>query len=167
MLQIINLLQCVRNRSLESFLCECAVFVCNKWDLIEREGTEAESRVRNYIIERLDSTWPDLNPQSQVVQLSTTNAAESQNYGISSHQFVAVMNAVRTMMLKTIAARLKAEWRYMTNNKLFYRKCPRARPNWHLGQLVHGEGSQSLGESISKVKEALLNILNIEFTTAL
>ena len=111
-MQIINLLQCVRNRSLESFLCECAVFVCNKWDLIEKEGTEAESRVRNYIIERLDSAWPDLNPQSQVVQLSTTNAAESQNYGISSQQFVAVMNAVRTMMLKTIAARLKAEWRY-------------------------------------------------------
>ncbi|XP_028411513.1 dual serine/threonine and tyrosine protein kinase-like [Dendronephthya gigantea] len=113
--RILKLLERVKDQSLECFLCERAVFVCNKWDVIERKGSDEESAVKKYTIDRLKKTWPNLNAKTQVVQMSTTNAVVARKFGVKSEQFVSVMDAIKTMMLKTIAARLKAEWRWLND----------------------------------------------------
>ncbi|XP_028395813.1 dual serine/threonine and tyrosine protein kinase-like [Dendronephthya gigantea] len=113
--RILKILERVKDQSLDCFLCERAVFVCNKWDLIERKGSDEKSAVKKYTIDRLKKTWPNLNAKTQVVQMSTTNAAVARDFGIKSEQFVSIMDAIKTMMLKTIAARLKAEWRWLND----------------------------------------------------
>ena len=102
----------VKKNSLECFLSEYGVFVCNKWDIIERKGNNEESAVKKYVIHHLEKNWPNLNSKTQVVQMSEPNAAEARKYGIKSGRFVTVMNAIKTMLLRTITARLEAEWRY-------------------------------------------------------
>ncbi|XP_028411477.1 uncharacterized protein LOC114534129 [Dendronephthya gigantea] len=110
--RILKLLEKVKNQSPECFLCERAVFICNKWDLIP---SHEKTAVKKNAIDRLKKTWPNLNPNTQVVQMSTTDAVKAKGFGMKSEQFVTVMDAIKTMMLKTIAARLEAEWRWLND----------------------------------------------------
>ena len=86
----------------------CALFVCNKWDQVP-PGEANE--VKNYIIQRLTHCWPNLDPHSQIIYMSSTNATEAQALGIITEEFVGPMNGIKSMVLKSIEARLQTKWR--------------------------------------------------------
>ena len=87
---------------------KCALFICNKWDQVpEKEDKE----VKKHVIRNLRRCWPDLDPESQIIYMSSMNAAKAQDFGIISEEFSSLMNHMRTMILKSIQARLEIHWR--------------------------------------------------------
>ena len=82
--------------------------MCNEWDKVPPEEA---NEVRNYIIQRLTHCWPSLDPHSQVIYMSSTNASEAQALGIITEEFAGLMNGIKAMVLKCIEARLQTKWR--------------------------------------------------------
>jgi len=92
----------------ESVASQCVLFVCNKWDQIpEKEVKEVQS----HVIKKLKNCWPGLDPTSQIIFMSTKNAGIAQNHGIITEDFFFLMNGIRSMVLKSIEARLEMHWR--------------------------------------------------------
>ena len=111
-LQLENLLDEVRQIRLEepkeSVPYQCALFVCNKWDQVpEKEVKE----VQNHVIKKLKKCWPGLDPKSQIIYMSTKRTSEAQNFGIISEEFLSLMSGMKSMVLKSINARLEMHWR--------------------------------------------------------
>lgn len=72
-----KLLEGVKEKRREGeFPSTCALFVCNKWDQIP--GKEAKD-VENHVIRQLRNFYPDIVPENEIVQMSTTNASIAQN----------------------------------------------------------------------------------------
>ena len=84
------------------------MFVCNKWDQVTPEEA---NRIKDYIIKKLTHCWPNLDPHSQIMYMSSTNAREAQALGIITEEFEVLMNGIKSMVLKSIQARLENEWR--------------------------------------------------------
>ena len=92
----------------ESVSSQCALFVCNKWDQVpEKEVTE----VQDHVIKKLKKCWPGIDPKSQITFMSTKNASIAQNHGIITKEFFSLMNGIRSMVLKSIEARLEMHWK--------------------------------------------------------
>ena len=92
----------------ESVSSKCALFVCNKWDQVpEKEVKE----VQNHVIKKLKKCWPGLDPKSQIIYMSTNNARFAQNLGIITEEFSSLMSGIKSMVLKSIEARLEMHWR--------------------------------------------------------
>jgi len=111
-LQLGKLLAEVREVTLtaqkESVASQCALFVCNKWDQVpEKEVKE----VQDHVIEKLKRYWPGFDPESQIICMSTKNASVAQKYGIITKEFFSLMSGMKSMVLKSIEARLKMHWR--------------------------------------------------------
>ncbi|KAL9964095.1 hypothetical protein ACROYT_G027677 [Oculina patagonica] len=87
-----------------------ALFVCNKWDQVPPDEAD---EVRKYIIKELKQCWPSLDPESQIIYMSSTNALRAQVFGIITDEFAGLMNGIRSMVLKSIEARLQAQWRWL------------------------------------------------------
>lgn len=99
-----------RKEGQEEFPARCALFVCNKWDQVpEKEIKE----VKRHVVAKLRKCWPGLDPRSQIVYMSTMNASKAQSYGIITRDFVSFMTGMRSMVLKSIEARLEIHWRWL------------------------------------------------------
>ena len=86
-MQIVKLLQGVRKISeerKERFPSKCALFVCNKWDTVPENEKQ---QVKEHVIKKLKRCWPELDPNSQIVYLSTKQAANAQAHGIITQDF--------------------------------------------------------------------------------
>ena len=66
------------------FSPDCALFVCNKWDNIP--ASEA-SEVIKHITDKLRQCLPALDPDLQVMRLSTAKALMVQKYNIMNAEF--------------------------------------------------------------------------------
>ncbi|PFX22049.1 Mitogen-activated protein kinase kinase kinase 7 [Stylophora pistillata] len=109
--QLGKLLEGVKEKRREGeFPSTCALFVCNKWDQIP--GKEAKD-VENHVIRQLRKFYPDIVPEKQIVQMSTKKASIAQNHGIITKDFVALMDCMRSMILRGIKARLEIYWRWL------------------------------------------------------
>ena len=86
----------------------CALFVCNKWDQVPPDEAK---EVKNYIIKKLTQCWPNLDPDSQIIYMSSTNALKAQGLGVITDEFAGLMNGIKSMVLKSIEARLQTQWR--------------------------------------------------------
>lgn len=92
----------------DSVSSKCALFVCNKWDQVpEKEIKE----VQNHVIRKLTKCWPGLVPESQIIHMSTKNATLAQSHGIVTEEFFSLMNGLRSMVLKSIEAKLEMHWK--------------------------------------------------------
>jgi len=92
----------------ETVLSQCALFVCNKWDQVEEKE---KKQVQNHVIEKLKKSWPGLDPESQIIFMSTKKASIAQSYGVISKDFSSLMSGMRSMVLKSIKARLEMYWK--------------------------------------------------------
>ena len=109
-LQLGKLLEGVKEkRKEEEFTSTCALLVCNKWDQVKE--TKEEKKVENHVIEKLKKFYPHIVPEKQIVQMSTKNARIAQNYGIITNRFFSLMNCMRSMVLRSVKARLEFYWR--------------------------------------------------------
>jgi len=111
-LQLEKLLDDVREATLEgqkeSVASQCALFVCNKWDQVPEKEVE---EVQNHVTKKLKKRWPGIDPKSQITYMSTKNASVAQNRGIITKDFFSLMNGIRSMVLKSIEARLEMHWK--------------------------------------------------------
>ena len=82
--------------------------MCNKWDCIR--DTEADA-VKSHIIKKLKRCWPNLDPESQIIYMSSATAMLAQSYGFITQEFAGLMNGIKSMVLKSIEARLHTQWR--------------------------------------------------------
>ena len=106
-----KLIEHARQVSLEHFretLSACALFVCNKWDQVPSEETD---EVKDHIVRKLKHCWPNVDPESQIIYMSSTTAREAQTLGIISEEFAALMNGIKSMVLKSVKERLFVQWR--------------------------------------------------------
>ena len=95
-----------------SFNFESAMFVCNKWDSVEKDLNDKDSEeFKQYIESELQKYWPKLDSSSQVIQFSTHNVKRLQNNFCGSEKFVKLMNLLKSLVLRTITSRLENEWR--------------------------------------------------------
>ena len=69
------------------------------------------NQLKDYIVKKLTHCWPNLDPHSQIIYMSSTNASEAQALGIITEEFAGLMNGIKTMILKSIEARLQTNWR--------------------------------------------------------
>ena len=86
----------------------CALFVFNKWDQVPPGETD---EVKNYVVTKLTQCWPSLDPESQIIYMSARDACEVQKLGIVTKEFAELMNGIKSMVLKSIEARLQIQWR--------------------------------------------------------
>ena len=92
----------------ESVPSHCALFVCNKWDQVPEQEVK---EVQNHVIKKLKKCWPGLDPESQIIFMSTQNTSIAQNHGIITEDFFSLMSAMKSMVLKSIEARLEMHWK--------------------------------------------------------
>ena len=92
----------------DSVSSQCALFVCNKWDQVpEKENKE----VKNDVINKLKKCWPGLDPELQIIYMSTKKAGVAQDHGKITEEFSTLMNGLKSMLLKSIKARLEMHWK--------------------------------------------------------
>lgn len=98
----------LEKRKEEEFPSNCALFVCNKWDQVP---DKEENDVKNHVVRKLKMCWPGLVPEMQIVYMSTKHAWDAQKYGIITKEFFSLMSFMRSMVLKSITARLEIYWK--------------------------------------------------------
>ncbi|XP_022796263.1 dual serine/threonine and tyrosine protein kinase-like [Stylophora pistillata] len=94
----------------EEFPPKCALFVCNKWDQVPKGEI---NEVKSHVVKKLKKCWPGLDPESQIVYMSTMMANTAQRHGIITEDFSSLMNGVKAMVSRTIEARLEINWRWL------------------------------------------------------
>ena len=110
-LQVEKLIEHAREMSLDKqreSSSNCALFVCNKWDQVPLEEAD---EVKNYIVTQLKKRCPSLDPESQIIYMSARDAGEAQKLGVVTEEFDELMNGIKSMVLKSIKARLQIQWR--------------------------------------------------------
>lgn len=91
------------------FSSNCALFVCNKWDNIpSNEAVE----VMNHITTKLSQCLPDLDPERQIMRLSTTKALIAQKFNIMNEEFALLTQNIGLLVKKSIEKRLEQHWGY-------------------------------------------------------
>ena len=80
---------------------ESALFVCNKWDEIERQTKTnplAKRKIRYEIICKLKKEIPKLKQKSQVIEMSVFTAAQiQQRFGVMSDDLSSLINGLRRL----------------------------------------------------------------------
>ena len=80
---------------------ESALFVCNKWDDVERQtktNLSNKEKIKNEIICKLKKKIPNLNEKSQVIEMSVFTAAQiQQKFGVMSDDFRRLINGLRRL----------------------------------------------------------------------
>ena len=88
-------------------LSGCAMYVCNKWDLVPDKEIK---HFKNYVIKKLTSWWPGLDPETQIIHMSTTKANTAQKHGFITEDFSSLINGIRSMVLNSIDSKLELHW---------------------------------------------------------
>ena len=92
----------------EDLLSKCALFVCNKWELVPEQYVQL---LKHDIVKKLGKVWPGIDPKSQVTYFSTTRAVTAQNLGVINKEFSSLMDAMSSVILMSIEAKLELHWK--------------------------------------------------------
>ena len=90
-------------------LSKCALFVFNKWDQIKLNNRET---FRNRVTKKLQKLSPGIDPESQMIYVSATDAALAQNCGCFNEGLSSLVNHMKILVEKSIETRLEIHWRY-------------------------------------------------------
>ena len=81
---------------------ESALFVCNKWDDVERQtktNLSNKEKIKNEIICKLKKKISNLNEESQVIEMSVFTAAQiHQKFGVMSDDLSSLVNGLRCLL---------------------------------------------------------------------
>ena len=81
---------------------QSALFVCNKWDDVERQtktNPSDKEKIKNKIICELKKEVPNLNRKSQVIEMSVLTAAQiQQKFGVMSDDLSSLINGLRRLL---------------------------------------------------------------------
>ena len=101
-------MQKISRESQAGFSPKSALFVFNKWDVVKEREVEA---VKSETIQKLSKLWPGLDPDTQVIRFSTERAALAQRYGITSKEFTALLDNIKTLVTRSMESRLEVHSR--------------------------------------------------------
>lgn len=93
----------------ETLLSSCALFVANKWDQVE-EG-DAVEKTKKVLVEKLTKEWPSIDPTSQIVYMSVTNAAIAEQHGFLTEGFFSLRRSMKSVITQGTNVRLEVQWR--------------------------------------------------------
>lgn len=79
---------------------QSALFVCNKWDEVERQANQNEKEdLQKYIIAKLRETIPELDERSQMIKTSVLRAAEVQRrFHVMSDDLESLINGLQRLL---------------------------------------------------------------------
>ena len=81
---------------------ESALFVCNKWDDVERltkTNPSDKEKIKNEIICKLKKKIPNLNEKSQVIEMSVSTAAQIQEkFDVMTDDLSSLINGLRRLL---------------------------------------------------------------------
>ena len=91
---------------------ESALFVCNKWDEIERTVDENDmEKIEEEIVTKLKKRIPELDEKTQVIQMSVFCAAQLYHkYGVMRDDLNKLMNGVQRLL--SLCVERKMEFLY-------------------------------------------------------
>ena len=90
----------------------CALFVCNKWDLIEPNEQEA---VKEEQVAKLFKKLPNLDPGKQMIYLSCKTAQTCQKYGYITPDFNNLIAGIGHLIVSAMQKQLEMHFRYLNN----------------------------------------------------
>ena len=93
----------------ETLLSSCTLFVANKWDQVE-EG-DAVEKTKKVLVEKLTKEWPSIDPTSQIVYMSVTNAAIAEQHGFLTEGFFSLRRSMKSVITQGTNVRLEVQWR--------------------------------------------------------
>ena len=109
------LLQCAQAKLTKDDLVlftGCALFVCNKWDLIQPNEQEA---VKEEQVEKLSKKLPNLDPGKQMIYLSCKTAQTCQKYGYITSDFNNLIAGIGHLIVSAMQKQLEMHFRYLNN----------------------------------------------------
>ena len=81
--------------------------MCNKLDTVPEEDVAI---VKNKVIEKLKRVWSGVDPDEQIIYMSTKQASFAQSLGVISEEFSSLMERLRSLVLQSIEAKLELHW---------------------------------------------------------
>lgn len=93
------------------FQSNCALFLCNKWDLVRKNKKANPDKVKEDVIKKLKNCWPGLVTENQVFFMSVQEAKLVAEYGKVSADLGKFINSTGSMVLKSFKTRLEIHWR--------------------------------------------------------
>ena len=109
------LLQCAQAKLTKNDLVlftGCALFVCNKWDLIQPNEQEA---VKEAQVAKLFMKLPNLDPGKQMIYLSCKTAQTCQKYGYITPDFNKLIAGIGHLIVSAMQNKLEMHFRYLNN----------------------------------------------------
>ena len=109
------LLQCAQAKLTKNDLVlftGCALFVCNKWDLIQPNEQEA---VKEAQVAKLFMKLPNLDPGKQMIYLSCKTAQTCQKYGYITPDFNNLIAGIGHLIVSAMQNKLEMHFRYLNN----------------------------------------------------
>ena len=109
------LLQCAQAKLTKDDLVlftGCALFVCNKWDLIQPNEQEA---VKVEQVAKLFKKLPNLDPGKQMIYLSCKTAQTCQKYGYITPDFNNLIAGIGHLIVSAMQKQLEMHFRYLNN----------------------------------------------------
>ena len=89
-------------------LTECSLYVCNKWDQIEKKERD---KVKEYVFKQLSECWENANLNKQIVYISTKDAKTVQEYGGVTPEYHELLQKLKHAILRAIEKRLYDHWK--------------------------------------------------------
>ena len=80
---------------------ESALFVCNKWDEVERanQTKRGDQKLQKHIIEKLRKKIPELDEKSQVIKMSVKRAGEVQKrFNVMNDDLNGLINGLQHLL---------------------------------------------------------------------
>ncbi|KAK3584084.1 hypothetical protein CHS0354_024192 [Potamilus streckersoni] len=143
LLQILKELNRLDREGKSIFDPKCAIFVCNKWDLVVKSGEE--EKVWKDTLTKLQKGWPGVE-ESQVFKMSTTNAMRLRaKLGITK-DFRELMHGLKKLVPLTLEARIKQHYNWL---KRFISKL-------ELNAASHINHARATQEERKKLRDAVL-----------
>ena len=90
----------------------CALFVCNKWDLIQPNEQEAVKKAQ---VAKLFKKLPNLDPGKQMIYLSCKTAQTCQKYGYITPDFNNLIAGIGHLIVSAMQNKLEMHFRYLNN----------------------------------------------------
>ena len=90
----------------------CALFVCNKWDLIQPNEQEA---VKEEQVAKLFKKLPNLDQGKQMIYLSCKTAQTCQKYGYITPDFNNLIAGIGHLIVSAMQKQLEMHFRYLNN----------------------------------------------------
>ncbi|XP_066279068.1 uncharacterized protein [Branchiostoma lanceolatum] len=97
---------------LQSINPASAIFVCNRWDIVERHGAEEADKVKQDIIRKLRACWSGLQDH-QVFFMNTERAARDLEAGYVADDLAILIKGIEDLIPRTFQVKIQLSWSWV------------------------------------------------------